>query len=166
MESTLLNKLGMQMKVVFLEKNTELNLRSRSAEKGGFKVAKDHVTLLFCSNTSGDRMLKPLLINRALRPRSTKGVNLNKLAVQWIANKKAWVTTGIFTEWFNECFVPNVRRYMNVKVPEFKVLLIIDNAPGQPVLEHPNVQFRFLLPNTTSLIQPLDEDIIVTFKTY
>ena len=30
---------------------------------GGFKVAKDRVTLLFCSNASGERMLKPLLVN-------------------------------------------------------------------------------------------------------
>lgn len=28
---------------------------------GDFKVAKDHVTLLFCSSTSGDRMMKPLI---------------------------------------------------------------------------------------------------------
>lgn len=35
-----------------------------------------------------------------------------------------------------------------------------------PVLEHPNVQFGFLPPNTTFLIQPLDQEIIATFKTY
>ncbi|CAK9810830.1 Tigger transposable element-derived protein 1 [Anthophora plagiata] len=132
----------------------------------GFKVAKDRVTLLFCSNASGDRMLKPLLVNQALKPRSMKGVDLNKLPVHWMANKKTWVTTDIFTKWFNKCFVPEVRRYMIVKGLEIKVLLIIDNAPGHPVLEHPNVQFCFLPPNTTSLIQLLDQDIIATFKTY
>lgn len=131
---------------------------------GGFKVAKDRVTLLFCSNASGDRMLKPLLVNRALKPRSMKGQDFNKLPVHWMANKKAWVTTVIFTEWFNKCFVPEVRRYLNAKCLEFKVLLILDNAPGHPVLEHPNVQFCFLPPNTTSLIQPLDQGIIATFK--
>ncbi|GFW96099.1 DDE-1 domain-containing protein [Trichonephila clavipes] len=34
----------------------------------GFKAAKDRVTLLLCSNASGDRMLKPLLVNRSLKP--------------------------------------------------------------------------------------------------
>lgn len=34
------------------------------------------------------------------------------------------------------------------------------------MLEHPNVEFCFLPPNTTSLIQPLDQGIIATFKTH
>lgn len=133
---------------------------------GGFKVAKDRITLLFCSNASGERMLKPLLVNRALKPRSMKGIDYNKLPIHWMANKKAWVTSAIFTEWFQNYFIPEVRRYMNAKCLEFKVLLIIDNAPGHTVVEHPNVQLCFLPPNTTSLIQPLDQGIIATFKTY
>lgn len=78
----------------------------------GFKAAKDRVTLLFCSNAAGDRILKPLLINRALKPRSMKGINMNRLPVHWMANKKAWVTSAIFTEWVEKCFVPEVRRYV------------------------------------------------------
>ncbi|GFU93462.1 tigger transposable element-derived protein 1 [Trichonephila clavipes] len=38
----------------------------------GHKESKDQVTLLLCSNASGDRMLKPLLINKSLRPRTLK----------------------------------------------------------------------------------------------
>ncbi|GFS62120.1 tigger transposable element-derived protein 1 [Trichonephila clavipes] len=106
----------------------------------GFKAAKDRVTLLLCSNASGDRMLKPLLVNRSLKPRALKGKDLNTLPVHWMANKKAWVTTAIFTEWFNECFVPEVENYMNEMGLEFKILLILDNAPGHPILEHPNIK--------------------------
>ncbi|GFW22895.1 tigger transposable element-derived protein 1 [Trichonephila clavipes] len=76
----------------------------------GHKASKDRVTLLLCSNASGDRMSKPLLINKSLRPRALKA--------------------------------------------------------SHPQLEHPNVQLVFLLPNTTSLIQPLDQGIIATFKKY
>ncbi|XP_054746093.1 tigger transposable element-derived protein 1-like [Anastrepha obliqua] len=133
---------------------------------GGLKVAKDRVPLLFCSNASGERMLKPLLVNRALRPRSMKSVDFNKLPIHWTANKKAWMTSAIFTEWFQKYFISEVRRYMNAKCLEFKVLLILDNAPCHPLLEHPNVQFCYLPPNTTSLIQPLDQGIIATFKKY
>ncbi|UYV73113.1 PMPCA [Cordylochernes scorpioides] len=95
----------------------------------GFKAAKDRVTLLLCSNASGDRMLKPLLVNRSLKPRALKGKDLNTLPVHWMANKKAWVTTAIFTEWFNKCFVPEVENYMKEMGLEFKILLILDNAP-------------------------------------
>ncbi|XP_037959089.1 tigger transposable element-derived protein 1-like [Teleopsis dalmanni] len=46
----------------------------------------------------------------------------------------------------------------------FNVLLIVDNAPGHPCIEHPNVKLVFLPPNTTCLIQPLDQGIIAAFK--
>ncbi|GFS84716.1 tigger transposable element-derived protein 1 [Trichonephila clavipes] len=76
-----------------------------------------------------------------------------------MANPKAWMTTAIFIEWFNNCFVPEVEAYMKEKSLDFKVLLIVDNAASHPELEHPNVQLVFLPPNTTSLIQPLDQGI-------
>ncbi|GFX22977.1 tigger transposable element-derived protein 1 [Trichonephila clavipes] len=106
----------------------------------GHKASKDRVTLLLCSNASGDRMLKPLLINKSLRPRALK-------------------------EWFNNCFVPEVEAYVKEKSLDFKVLLIVDNAASHPQLEHPNVQV-FLPRNTTSLIQPLDQGKFATFKKY
>ncbi|GFV55293.1 tigger transposable element-derived protein 1 [Trichonephila clavipes] len=119
----------------------------------GHKASKDRVTLLLCSNASGDRMLKPLLINKSLRPRALKGKDLKQLPVHWMANPKAWMTAAIFTEWFNNCFVPEVEAYMKEKSLDFKVLLIVDNAASHPELEHLNVQLVFLPPNTTSLIQ-------------
>ncbi|GFU68287.1 tigger transposable element-derived protein 1 [Trichonephila clavipes] len=123
------------------------------------KASKDRVTLFLCSNASGDRMLKPLLINKSLRPRALKGKYLKQLPVHWIANPKAWMITAIFIEWFNNCFIPEVEAYMKEKSFDFKVLLIVDNAASHSELEHPNVQLVFLPPNTTSLIQPLDQGI-------
>ncbi|GFS93684.1 tigger transposable element-derived protein 1 [Trichonephila clavipes] len=119
----------------------------------GHKASKDRVTLLLCNNASGDRMLKPLLINKSLRPRALKGKDLKQLPVHWMANPKAWMTTAIFTEWFNNCFVPEVEAYMKEKSLDFKVLLIVDNAASHPELEHLNVQLVFLPPNTTSLFR-------------
>ncbi|GFY34280.1 tigger transposable element-derived protein 1 [Trichonephila clavipes] len=112
----------------------------------GHKASKDRVTLLLYSNASGDRMLKPLLINKSLRPRALKGKDLKQLPVHWMANPKAWRTTAIFTEWFNNCFVPEMEAYMKKKYLDFKVLLIVDNAASHPQLEHPNVQLVFLPP--------------------
>ncbi|GFW61383.1 tigger transposable element-derived protein 1 [Trichonephila clavipes] len=112
------------------------------------KASKDRVTLLLCSNASGDRMLKPLLINKSLRPRALKGKDLKQLPLHWMANPKAWMTTAIFIEWFNNCFVPEVEAYMKEKSLDFKVLLIVDNAASHPELEHPNVQlttYKFIL---------------------
>lgn len=70
----------------------------------GFKAAKDRITLLLCSNASGAKILKPLIINKALHPRALKGINLAEYPVHFMANKKAWVTSAVFTTWFNDCF--------------------------------------------------------------
>jgi len=146
----------------YFGKNANPNVHCKRREKtSGFKAAKDRVTFLLCSNASGDRILKPSLINRSLRPRALKGKDLKKLPVHWMANKKAWVTSATFTEWFNNCFFPKVALYLKQKILDFKVLLIVDNAPLHPNLEHPNVQIVFLPPNTTSLIQPLDQSKIL-----
>ncbi|GFU39681.1 tigger transposable element-derived protein 1 [Trichonephila clavipes] len=106
-------------------------------------------------------MLKPLLINKSLRPRALKGKDLKQLPMHWMANPKAWMTTAVFTEWFNNCFVPEVEAYIKEKSLDFKILLIVDNAASHPQLEHPNVHLVFLPPTTTSLIQPLDQDEII-----
>ncbi|GFY17568.1 tigger transposable element-derived protein 1 [Trichonephila clavipes] len=54
---------------LFLEKMpTRTYIAKSEKTASGFKAAKDRVTLLLCSNASGDRMLKPLLVNRSLKP--------------------------------------------------------------------------------------------------
>ncbi|XP_062538067.1 tigger transposable element-derived protein 1-like [Armigeres subalbatus] len=132
----------------------------------GFKAAKDRISLLMCSNASGDKILKPLLLHKSMRPRSMKNMNFNQLPVHWMSNAKAWVTKEIFRRWIDECFVPEVQEYLEEKGLEFRVILAIDNAPGHCQIDHPNVKVVFLPPNTTSLIQPLDQGIISTFKRY
>ncbi|XP_050465078.1 tigger transposable element-derived protein 1-like, partial [Cataglyphis hispanica] len=145
---------------LFWKKMPSRTLIARSEKTAsGFKAAKDRITLLLCSNASGAKMLTPLIINKALHPRALKGVNLSEYPVHFMANKKAWVTSAVFTTWFNDCFVPEVEKYMEEMGLPFKVLLIVDNAPGHPCIEHPNIQMVFLPPNTTSLIQPLDQAI-------
>ncbi|CAK9822349.1 Tigger transposable element-derived protein 1 [Anthophora retusa] len=133
----------------------------------GFNVSKDRVTLLMCSNVSGDHMVKPMLVYRSLNPHAMKNINKNTLPVYWTANKKACVTVDSFKKWFLNCFVPSVEAYLKQKDLDFKVLLILDNAPSHPRdLNHPNVEIIFLPPNTSSLIQPLDQGVIATFKTH
>ena len=135
----------------------------------GFKVAKDRLTLLLCANASGDFMVKPMLVYKSLNPRAFKKTDKNKLPVFWRSNKKAWVTAHIFLDWFNNCFVKEVQAYLRRKNLSNKALLIIDNAPGHPTsmkLENSDIEILFLPPNTTSILQPLDQGLIATFKAY
>ena len=76
------------------------------------------------------------------------------------------MTTAVFEDWLEVQFIPEVKKYCRRKRIEFKILLILDNCSSHPDLSHvnENVQFLFLPPNTTSLIQPMDQGVIATLK--
>lgn len=139
----------------------------RSAKRApGFKAWKDRLTVVLCGNVAG-HMIKPGITYRSKTPRALKNKNKNNLPVYWQHNRKAWVTAILFTQWFHECFIPEAKSYLEKERLSFKVLLLIDNAPGHPhsiTLEDPNVQVVFLPPNTTALLQPLDQGIIRCVK--
>ncbi|XP_058827231.1 tigger transposable element-derived protein 1-like [Topomyia yanbarensis] len=133
------------------------------AEKSasGFKAGKDRITLLFCSNASGDKLLKPLLLHRAMRPLKDKTL-LNFLCTGCQTQKLGLLKTYSRDGFMNALYLKS-KHISKGKGLTFRVLLVIDNAPGHL---HPNVKIVFLPPNTTSLIQPLDQGIISTFKRY
>ncbi|XP_064093830.1 tigger transposable element-derived protein 1-like [Macrobrachium nipponense] len=69
------------------------------------------------------------------------------------------------SNWFHQCFIPQVSKYLLEKGLPFKILLLMDNAGGHATdLSHEGIQVEFLPPNTTSLIQPMDQGVIRAFK--
>ncbi|XP_066957407.1 tigger transposable element-derived protein 1-like [Macrobrachium rosenbergii] len=132
----------------------------------GFKASKDRLTLLLGGNIAGFK-LKPFFIYHSENPQAFKNVNRHTLPVYYRSNKKAWMTQALFEDWFLNCFIPQVREYCLENTVPFKVLLLLDNAPGHPphlADLHPNVKVVFLPPNTTPLIQPMDQGAIAAFK--
>ncbi|KAM7167732.1 tigger transposable element-derived protein 1-like [Macrochelys suwanniensis] len=101
----------------------------------GFKAAKNRVTVLLCGNAAG-HLIKPGLLYRSANPRALKGKNKNLLPVFWQSNKKAWVMAATFLDWFHKCFILEVKQYLEEKGLDFKVLLLVDNAPGHPDALH------------------------------
>ncbi|XP_035210185.1 tigger transposable element-derived protein 1-like [Stegodyphus dumicola] len=139
----------------------------------GHKPMKDRLTLSLCANASGDLKIKPLLVYHSENPRAFKAHNVSKdkLAVFWRSNAKAWVTRLLFVEWVNCCFGPAVKKYLEENGLPLKCLLVLDNAPAHPPgLEeqiHPDFDFikvLYLPPNTTSILQPMDQQVIANFK--
>lgn len=135
----------------------------------GFKAAKDRLTLALGGNAEGDVKLKPLLVYSHENPRALKNTSKPSLPVYWKSSKKAWVTTSIFHDYIYNYFSPFVSRYTSANNLANKALLLLDNAPAHtPAMVDwcANVQVCFLPPNTTSLIQPCDQGLISTFKSY
>ena len=72
-----------------------------------------------------------------------------------------------FFEWFKEYFITSVKDHLSSLGLNQKALLIIDSATVHLCnfeLCDENIKVIFLPPNTTALIQPLDQGVISCFK--
>lgn len=136
------------------------------ANCAGTKILKDRVTVLLGGNMAGDK-LKPFLLHKYKNPRCLKNVNRKKLPVIYRSNRKAWMTAESFTDWYKNFFLGDAKKKCKARNVDFKVLLIVDNAPSHPDFSeiNPNVKVIFLPPNTTSLLQPMDMGVISIAKT-
>lgn len=123
--------------------------------KGG-KKSRLRVSVLFCCNSTGTEKLKPLVIGKSAKPRCLK--NVVSLPCDYRANKKAWMTRELFTQWL-------LQLDDAMKKKGRKILLIVDNCSAHVVnVRLSNVKLEFLPPNCTSLLQPLDQGIIRCVK--
>ena len=89
----------------------------------------------------------------------------------WRGNTKAWVTRQFCIKWVH-VFAPTVKEYLQDKKLPLKCLLVFDNAPAHfsglkndLVDEFNFIYIKYLPPNSTSPIQPIDQHIIASFKT-
>ena len=161
------------MKQGYFEKNCQIEPILLRRKKHCQGTNQDRLTFLLCGNASGDFKVKPMLMYHSNNPRVFKKNNVitSKLLVMWRSNRKAWVTRQCFVEWIYEVFAPSVKKYLQEKKLPLKRLLLLDKAPAYPpglennlVDEFDFIQIKYLLPNTTPLIQPMDQQVRANFK--
>lgn len=127
---------------------------------------KGRLSLLFGANAVGFK-LKPFLIYHLENPHVFKHINKHTLPVYYCSNPKTWMTRALFEDLFMNCFIPQALEYCVERGIPFKILLIMDSAPDHlPYLNdlHPDVTVVFMPPNTTTIIQPMDQGTISAFK--
>lgn len=132
-------------------------------------MKKDRVTLMVCSNASGTFKMPLVFIGKSKHPRAfPKKFDFNSLPVRYLSQTKAWMTENIFIEWFHSDFVPKVSNFLVSKGLEPKAMLLVDNAPPHGCNEIKSadgkIKLYFLPPNTTSMIQPMDQGVIESLK--
>lgn len=135
----------------------------------GHKVSKERLTILTCSNASGTKKLKMVVIGKAKKPRSFKGTEAKNLPVLYYNQKKGWMNQLIFGDWFKHHFVPQVKDYLKAAGLPEKAVLVLDNAPSHPSeaslkSDDGKIFVKYLPPNVTALIQPMDQGVIASFK--
>lgn len=153
-----------------MPKNSQMRKGEETVK--GKKSSKERLSVLVCANASGTHRLKLAVVGKSKAPRALRAI-ISDLPVHYFASAKAWFTSAIFLEWFKKYFVPAVREYqihsLKIAPEDVKALLILDNAPAHPsesvlVSDDGRIRVMFMPPNTTSVIQPMDQGIISALK--
>jgi hypothetical protein len=119
--------------------------------------SKERLTILLAASVTGEKP-PPFVIRKVNQPRCFKNVNVNSLPVIWRANKAAWMTYEMFTEWLN--IISEMMKQQNRKI-----LMTVDNCPAHPKVENLSIMtVKFLLLNATLVLQMLHQGIIKNFK--
>lgn len=120
--------------------------------------AMDRITAYACTNADGSRNLPMAIIGKAANARCFR---MGAPAVPYFSNAKAWPNTGTFLKWFNNVFLPHVR-----KVTSKPVALVVGNASSHNELKDFRGQVSVipLPPNVAALHQPMDMGVIYVFK--
>ncbi|XP_066531040.1 tigger transposable element-derived protein 1-like [Hoplias malabaricus] len=148
-------------------------ITQEEATISGHKPMKDRLTLALCANASGDCKVKLLLVYHSENQRAFTSHKVTKetLSVLWLSNSKAGVTRDIFVQWVNLVFGPTVKQYLKDNNLPLKALLVLDHAPAHPpnLVEDILDDFKFidvlfLPPNTTPILQPMNQQVISNFK--
>ena len=62
----------------------------------GTRKVKKKVTILACSNTSGNLKLKPVVIGKSKKSRAFKNIHVQSLSVFHKNQKSAWMDADLF----------------------------------------------------------------------
>ena len=140
---------------LFYQLLPERSLTVRGDACEGGKKSKQRLTALLCCNASGSDKRKLLMIGKSVRPRCLK--NVKSSPYQYRGNRKAWMTSKLFSEWLIG-FDRETKR-------EGRRVLLVDNCSAHNVIPRlANVRVEYLPPNCTSILQPLDLGIIRAVK--
>jgi hypothetical protein len=123
----------------------------------GKKKSKGRVYFIVCANTVGIHKIPCTLIGKS---KALACIKDRQWLVPYFSQAKAWMDVETCWKWFNEVFLPEVK-----KRTRRRVLLLLDNAPGHfEAFERDNVRVIFFPPNCISWKQPCDMGIIAVLK--
>lgn len=124
-----------------------------------------------CANATGLHKLNLCVVGKAKRPRAFKGADLSNFPVTYFSQKSAWIEHSVFRQWFEKYFVPQVQKHLKSKGLLEKAVLLLDFPPAHPQEESLSsddgrITVKYLPPNVTSLIQPMNQGVLAMVKRY
>ena len=123
----------------------------------GEKKSKVRLTGMAAASAVGEK-LPMFVIWKSKNPRCFE--NVKHLPCEYKSQKKSWMNSEIFEEWIRKLD----RKF---RANDRNIALIIDNCPAHPPISNlTNFQLVFLHPNTTSILQRMDQGVIRSFKAH
>ena len=126
----------------------------------GSAKCKDRLTLLIITNMDGSDHRKLSVIGKAKTPcclQKKYKMQVKDIAVDWYASKNACMTGDIH-------YRIMTKFNTQMRAADQHVLYVCDNVSSHQVQEYSHIKFLMLLPNATSVVQPLDQGIIWSVK--
>ena len=123
----------------------------------GRKNSKVRLTGMAVGNAVGEK-LPMFVIGKFKTPRCFK--HIKNLPCKYKSQKKSWIDSQIFEESVHKLD-------QTFRMEGRKIALLIDNCPAHPSVSNlTNVQLVFLPPNTTSVLQPMNQGVIRRLKAH
>lgn len=141
---------------LFYKQLPDKTYEQRGVAAAAVPKSKQRLTVLLCTNASGTDKCTPLVIGKFSNPRCFKSIK--HFPVIYKANQNSWMTRLIFDEYIAKWDEELIREGR-------KICLVIDNCTCHHINYIPKaIKLVFLPPNTTALLQPLDQGVIKLFK--
>jgi hypothetical protein len=124
--------------------------------KFGRKQRKDRITVVLLCNTNGSYR-EAIIIGKSAKPRALRGI---QSPIDYYSQSNAWMDAIIFNK--------ILRKFdSKMKKMDRKVILFVDNCSSHSLTTTlTNISLKYLPPNATSKLQPLDQGIIRSFKAH
>lgn len=141
----------------------------RETSAPGVKPSKERITVLCCANASGTHRLNLSVIGKSKKPQCFKNTQPEDIPADYYNQTSAWMDRDIFSRWFFDKFVPQVRERLRQQNLTQTAVLLLDNAPSHPAenllkTEDGKIFVKYMPPNVTSLVQPMDQGPIAALK--
>lgn len=96
----------------FIALHTKTLSSKEESSAVGFKLNKQGVTVLTCSNSCGNKQVTVNGHWKVFHAKRIFKLNTNFPPVYYRNQNKHWITGNLFKEWFDKKFVPSVIRFI------------------------------------------------------
>ena len=137
--------------------------------EASIQAYRERMTLLACSNATGNHKLPLVCIGR--KSRGITSNDICDLPLIYYSQETAWMDTNIFYDWYHNIFVPSVRDHLKSCGLSEVALLIIDQNPSHPNTEflktaNDSVNILYLSSDIKASLQPMQLGIIHDLKSF